>query len=152
MHTNDDDGGKMKKFIVSGFILAVLFGVTTTASATVSDGEIVTSKLYVDGELAGKQPIINRPADNGKVALYTNSAGTLGARAIYSESAAYSGQQAALIEAQSVNGAIQQGLDSHVTCHTYSNLPGQSSDCWLWQINSSNNNVYIPQPAQQSGD
>lgn len=143
--TNNDSGGKMKKITILAGILLI---VPMMANATVSDGEIVTTKLYVDGELAGKQPIIDRAADNGKVATYTTTSGTLGAKAIYSESAAYSGQQAALIEAQTVNGAIQQGLNSHVTCHTYSNLPGQSSDCWLWQINDTSSGVYIPQPAQ----
>ncbi len=135
----------MKKIMIFAGVLMIL---PVLAGATVDDGNIVTSKLYVDGELAGKQPIIDRAADNGKVATYTTTAGTLGAKAIYSENAAYSGQQAALIEAQTVNGAIQQGLNSHVTCHTYSNIPGQSSDCWLWQINDTSNGVYIPQPSQ----
>lgn len=135
----------MKKIMIFAGVLMFL---PVVAGATVDDGNIVTSKLYVDGELAGKQPIIDRATDNGKVATYTTTAGTLGAKAIYNENAAYSGQQAALIEAQTVNGAIQQGLNSHVTCHTYSNLPGQSSDCWLWQINDTSNGVYIPQPSQ----
>lgn len=135
----------MKKIAVFAGILMVM---PVVAGATGDDGNIVTSKLYVDNELAGKQPIIDRAADNGKVATYTTSAGTLGAKAVYNESGTYSSQQAALIEAQSVNGAIQQGLNNHVTCHTYSNLPGQSSDCWLWQINDASSGVYIPQNVQ----
>lgn len=135
----------MKKIAVFAGILMVM---PVVAGATGDDGNIVTSKLYVDNELAGKQPIIDRAADDGKVATYTTSAGTLGAKAVYNEGGTYSSQQAALIEAQSVNGAIQQGLNNHVTCHTYSNLPGQSSDCWLWQINDASSGVYIPQNVQ----
>ena len=74
----------------------------------------VTSKSYVDAELAKKQNLIGGgTADT--VITNTGTAGTVGSKGVYKTTTAYSSQTGSLIEANHANSAIQNGLNAHVT-------------------------------------
>ena len=135
----------MKKILILGlFFCAVISSAMATDDAQ-NDGNIVTSKLYVETRLSEKQDVINRPSDNGKVALYTNEAGTLDAKPVYDETGSYNTtQQDALIEAKNVNTAVQNGLNRHLTCRDWANNNQSSGDCWIWQINNLDGETFVP--------
>ncbi len=137
----------MKKLWIFG-----LFFVTAieSAMATVDDGEVVTSKLYVDMAVEAKQDAIGNGANggsgaNGDVVTYTGTAGTVSSKPVYDETGSYtSAQQNALIEAKNVNAAVQNGLNQHVTCRDWAGNNPSSGDCWIWQINTNLNGTYVP--------
>jgi len=129
----------MKKacFIVVGLVAGALsFGAWATENP---DAQIATSKAYVDAQVGTKQQKLS--GTSGTVVTYTGSAGTVGSRAIYSTGDTYSSQQNALVEANQANTAIQNGLNSHVTCNT--TATDGTGRCLLWSINSANG-TYMP--------
>ncbi len=100
----------MKKF----FAFLSLFCFIGTAFAT---GENVpTSKDYVDGKIALKQDTIL--ANNGTAQVLTNTgtAGEYGTKNIYNSSGSYAGQSDALIDAATMNAAVQNAIDSEFEC------------------------------------
>ena len=118
----------------------VLVGVLMVMGAAYADPEpnqsndnaTVTSLAYVKGELDGKQPKLGVGKTAGNVAVYTSTAGTLDEKPVYNPSGTYnSAQQAALVEAATVNTGIQTALNGHVTCYQE-----QGGECWLWQVNT----------------
>lgn len=134
-----------------GFIASV-----ESAMATVSDGEIVTSKLYVDNELEKKQDAIGDGAhggsgNNGDVVTYTNTVGTVSSKPVYKETGSYNAtQQAALIEANTVNTTVQNGLNRHLTCQRWENDDSSTGNCWIWQINDLTGETFVPHNIQAS--
>ena len=136
----------MKKVLVLGLFLAGLIGNAYATGET--DGQVVTSKLYVDTELSGKQKSIGSGGQggsgaNGDVVTYTGTAGTVGSKQVYGNTYTYNSQTSNLVEANTVNTAIQNGLNGHLTCAVWSD--NTQTDCWKWQIVTQNNAVYLPQ-------
>lgn len=77
---------------------------------------VTTSKSYVDAEIAQKQEII--PANSGTTQVITNTGtdGDIGTKDIYNTSNAYAGQNGALIDAATMNAAVQNAIDSEFEC------------------------------------
>ena len=117
----------MKKIFV-----AVLIGFSFVAYA--NDVTKITSKTYVDTEIAKKQDAV--PAVNANTVMtHTDTAGTVGQKAIYDATGSYATQQDALVTAGTADAAIQMAIEGEFVCagwpdgveHTYDN-------CWLWRI------------------
>ena len=114
----------------------------TDSNNTNNGQNIVTSKSYVDAELAKKQGLIGGdPADT--VITNTGTDGDVDYKPIYKTTTAYSSQTGSLIEANHANTAIQNGLNAHVTCADP--VGGSASECILWSINQLSG-TYLPQP------
>ena len=145
----------MKKLLIFGLIIGGIADATVAMATAPADGQLLTSKKYVTNELATKQKAIGSggqggSGSNGDVVTYTATAGTVSSKPVYNATTStYSAQQNSLIEAKNVNAAVQNGLNSHITCHTWDD-PQNPTDCWLWEINTLNG-TYVPEPAQQSG-
>ena len=120
------------------FILAIL-----PASAFAVGENVVTSKSYVDTEVAKKQQKIGGGAAD-TVITNTGADGVVGSKGVYKTggSNTYSGQTTSLIEANHANTAIQNGLNAHVTCYHYDSA--NNNDCDLWEINTLSG-TYMPQ-------
>ena len=127
-------------YFIVGIVTAVIsFGAFADDAPTVSDTQRATSKTYVDNQVGAKQQKLS--GTPGTVVTYGNTAGAVGSRAIYTTGGTYSNQTTALVEANQVNTAIQNGLNSHVTCsQTATDGTGR---CLLWSINSANG-TYLP--------
>ncbi len=100
----------MKKF------MAFLFFVLFVGGAFAAGENITTSKSYVDAEIAQKQEII--PANSGTTQVITNTGtdGDIGTKDIYNSSNAYAGQSGALIDAATMNAAVQNAINSEFEC------------------------------------
>lgn len=124
------------KFILAGALSAVAFGAyATDDAATLLAKKTVTSKNYVDTQVATKQNKIpaantNSGTPGTSVVMYTGTAGTVGERGIYSGTSYTSGDANKLVTAASLNGtvaAIPSITTSKLEC---ANTP----DCTLWTI------------------
>ena len=100
----------MKRFFV------FLFSVLLSYGAFAAGENVPTSKSYVDAEIATKQDKI--AANNGAAQVLTNTgtAGEIGTKNIYDASSSYAGQSDALIDAQTMNAAVQNAIDSEFEC------------------------------------
>lgn len=118
----------MKKFFV------FLFSFVFIGLAFAAGENVPTSKSYVDAEVAEKQNKIS--ANNGTAQVLTNTgtAGEIGTKNIYDASGSYAGQSDALIDAQTMNAAVQNAIDSEFEC--------VDNDCTLFNV--------FGQTAQQS--
>jgi len=85
----------------------------------------------VNTVLADKQA--NIPAGTaGNVVTYTGIRGSVDAKAVYNPSSAYNAtNSAALVQADHVNNAIQQGLNGHLACDE---TDKDGNQCWLYEI------------------
>ena len=123
------------KILVLVLALVPVFAFATTDA----DKKVVTSKAYVEHELSQKQGLLGGGAA-GTVLTNSGEAGTVNSKGVYHTGTSYSNQTGSLVEAQTANTAIQNGLNQHVTCEEGTN----ASDCTLWRINTLNG-VYLPQ-------
>ncbi len=100
----------MKKF------MAFLFFVLFVGGAFAAGGNVPTSKSYVDSKLGEKQDII--PANDGAARVLTNTgtAGEYGTRGIYDANGDYATQTQNLVDAASMNAAVQNAIDSEFEC------------------------------------
>jgi len=100
----------MKKF------MAFLFFVLFVGGAFAAGENVPTSKSYVDSKLGEKQDII--PANDGAARVLTNTgtAGEYGTRGIYDANGDYATQQNNLVDAASMNAAVQNAIDSEFEC------------------------------------
>ncbi|MBO4700683.1 MAG: hypothetical protein J5620_02955 [Alphaproteobacteria bacterium] len=100
----------MKRFFV------FLFSVLLSYGAFAAGENVPTSKSYVDAEIATKQDKIT--ANNGAAQVLTNTgtAGEIGTKNIYDSTGSYAGQSDALIDAQTMNTAVQNAIDSEFEC------------------------------------
>ena len=114
----------MKRFFV------FLFSVLLSYGAFAAGENVPTSKSYVDAEIATKQDKI--AANNGAAQVLTNTgtAGEIGTKNIYNSSAAYGGQSDALIDAGTMNAAVQNAIDNEFEC--------VDNDCTLFNIRGTN--------------
>lgn len=111
-------------------VFCFLFSFIFILSAFAAGENVPTSKSYVDAEIAQKQNII--PANNGITRVITNTGtdGEIGTKDIYNSSNAYAGQSGALIDAVTMNTAVQNAIDSEFECVEYDG----AGNCLLTRI------------------
>ncbi len=130
----------MKKFLVS--VICAL----CACSAFAAGENVATSKAFVDAGVAQKQDKLSANAGAPQVLTNTGTAGTVGTKDIYTSSAAYSAQSDSLIDAQTMNTAVQNAIDAEFKCVQYN--PNDSNDCWLvdvlGQTETQSKNVFDP--------
>ncbi len=115
----------MKKNILT--VICALFCVAAVAM----DENIPTSKSYVDAAVETKQDII--PAADGAVRVLTNTgvAGEYETRGIYDAAGEYAAQKQNLVDAQTMNAAVQNATDFEFQCIEYD----ENNECLLMNIN-----------------
>lgn len=107
-------------------LFVFLFGFVFLGSAFAAGENVPTSKSYVDAEIVTKQDKIAATGGAAQVLTNTGNAGEYGTKNIYDSSASYGGQSDALIDAQTMNTAIQNAIDSEFKC--------VDNDCTLLEI------------------
>ena len=123
-------------------ILISIFGVFMIFSAFGVGENIPTSKSYVDAEIAIKQDKIS--ANNGAAQVLTNTgtAGEYGTKGIYDSTGTYSTQSDGLIDAVTMNTAVQNAIDSEFQCVEYN--PNDPTDCWLMDVRGETGKSILP--------
>ena len=116
----------MKKFLV------IICGIFMIFSAFATGENIPTSKSYVDAEIATKQNKIAATDGAPQVLMNTGTAGEYGTKNIYDSTGSYATQTDALIDAVTMNTAVQNAIDSEFQCVEYN--PNDPTDCWLMDI------------------
>ena len=117
----------MRKFLIS--IISIFIGF----SAYCAGENVTTSKSYVDSALVPKQDIIEGTNDSPRVLTNTGTAGEYGTKEIYNSTNAYGTQQDALIDAATMNAAVQNAIDSEFQCIEWvDNDP--TKDCLLMDV------------------
>ncbi len=113
-------------------ILISIVGALVFCTAFAAGENIPTSKSYVDAGVAEKQDKIS--ANNGAAQVLTNTgtAGEYGTKDIYNSTNAYATQTDALIDAVTMNTAVQNAIDSEFQCVEYN--PNDPTDCWLMDV------------------
>jgi len=115
---------KIFVFIIGGFIMFSAFGV----------GENVpTSKSYIDSVLVDKQDTIERTTGNNQALTNTGTAGEYGTKDIYDSTSSYAEQTDALIDAQTMNAAVQNAINAEFVCISWVD-DDPSKDCLLMEI------------------
>ncbi|MBP5485204.1 MAG: hypothetical protein J6Y07_00640 [Alphaproteobacteria bacterium] len=110
-----------------------------------NDTALPTVSAVNDGLNATQDTLgANKHADY--VATYTSALGELGEKGIYQDSGTYATQQNTLVDAETFNAALQNGLDNEFVC---ANRPDAydpvTGNCWLWEIhNETENNTILP--------
>ncbi len=112
----------MKRIIVA-FLLILNIGIAYGAS-----DKTITSKTYVDNQLATKQDKI-RAIDDKTVITHTGSAGEIGEKGIYDSDESYADQQTALMTAGDANTGINNALENEFVCVEF-----DSDGCLIWEI------------------
>ncbi len=103
----------MRKFLIS------IIGALSIYSAFAAGENIPTSKSYVDAAIATKQDIISATTGASQVLTNTGTAGEYGTKEIYDSNATYGEQTDALIDAITMNTAVQNAIDSEFQCVEY---------------------------------
>lgn len=117
----------MSKFLIS--IISILI----TGVAFAAGENIPTSKSYVDATVAEKQDKISANDGVPQILTNTGTAGEYGTKNIYDTSGEYSTQTDALIDAVTMNTAVQNAIDSEFTCVEYDQ--NDSTNCLLFSLN-----------------
>ena len=98
---------------------------------------VPTSKSYVDSALTQKQDTIERATGANQALTNTGVAGEYGTKDIYDSTGEYATQQDALIDAVTMNTAVQNAIDSEFQCVEWvDNDP--TKDCLLMMIGGQN--------------
>ena len=126
----------MRKFLIS--IISIFIGFSVFAAGE----NVTTSKSYVDSILVPKQDIIEGTNDAPRVLTNTGTAGEYGTKDIYDSTDTYSGQMDALIDAVTMNTAVQNAIDSEFQCVEYN--PNDPTDCWLMDIRGVTGKSILP--------
>ncbi|MBR4624956.1 MAG: hypothetical protein IKO56_05410 [Alphaproteobacteria bacterium] len=100
----------MKKFFV------FLFSFVFIGTAFAAGENVPTSKSYVDSVVAEKQDKISANNGGAQVLTNTGTAGEYGTKNIYDASSSYAGQSDALIDAGTMNSAVQNAIDNEFEC------------------------------------
>ena len=98
-------------------IYTFLFGLLFIGTAFADN--IPTSKNYVDTAIAQKQDTITANDGAAQVLTNTGTAGEYGTKGIYDANGEYAAQQNALIDAVTMNAAVQNAIDSEFQCVEY---------------------------------
>jgi len=126
----------MKKF------LFVLFGVFAFSGAFAAGENVPTSKSYVDTKLTKKQDKIAATDGAARVLTNTGTAGEYETKGIYDSTGSYLAQTDALVDAVTMNTAVQNAIDSEFQCVEYN--PNDPTDCWLMDVKSHANLLGTP--------
>jgi len=120
--------------IIAGFIVFSAFGV----------GENVpTSKSYIDSELVEKQDTIERTTSVSQALTNTGTAGEYGTKDIYDSTSSYLEQTDALIDAQTMNAAVQNAINAEFVCISWVD-DDPTKDCLLMEIRSVTGKSILP--------
>ncbi len=117
----------MKNFVAFLFY-ALMFGVAFAAGEN-----IPTSKSYVDSVLSQKQDKILANDAVPQVLINTGTGGEYGTKNIYNSNASYATQTDALVDAVTMNAAVQNAIDSEFECIEY-----QNNECLLMRLGGAN--------------
>ncbi len=111
-------------------ILISIIGALVFCTAFATGENIPTSKSYVDAGVAEKQDKI--AANNGAAQVLTNTgtAGEYGTKSIYNSTGEYATQSDALIDAVTMNTAVQNAINSEFQCVEYDN----QNNCLLMDV------------------
>jgi len=119
---------KIFVFIIGGFITFSAFGV----------GENVpTSKSYIDSVLVNKQDAIERTAGANQALTNTGTAAEYGTKNIYDSNGSYTEQTDALVDAQTMNAAVQNAINAEFVCISWVD-DDPTKDCLLMVLGNRN--------------
>ncbi|MBQ6735912.1 MAG: hypothetical protein IJQ90_00280 [Alphaproteobacteria bacterium] len=116
----------MKKFGI------IICGIFMIFSAFAMGENVPTSKNYVDTAVAVKQDKILANDGTAQVLTNTGTAGEVGTKEIYDSTGSYLAQTDALIDAVTMNTAVQNAINSEFQCIEYN--PNDPTDCWIMDI------------------
>jgi len=117
----------MKKFVI------LFICVVTSLSAFGAGENVPTSKSYIDSELSQKQDTIERTTGNNQALTNTGVAGEYGTKGIYDSTGSYAEQTDALIDAQTMNAAVQNAINAEFVCISWVD-DDPTKDCLLMEI------------------
>ena len=120
-------------------ILISIIGALVFCTAFATGENIPTSKSYVDSVVAEKQDKI--AANNGAAQVLTNTgtAGEYGTKGIYNSTGEYATQSDALIDAVTMNTAVQNAIDSEFQCVEWAEPNDHTSECLLMDVGTHKN-------------
>ena len=134
--------GHTKGEIMSKFLISII-GTLIIGEAFAAGENIPTSKSYVDATVAEKQDKISANDGVPQILTNTGTAGEYGTKNIYDTSGEYSTQTDALIDAQTMNTAVQNAIDSEFQCVEWvDNDP--TKDCLLMDVKKTTNVLQNP--------
>ena len=110
--------------IIAGFIVFSAFG---------AGENVPTSKSYIDSVLVEKQDTIERATGNNQALTNTGTAGEYGTKDIYDSTGEYAAQQNALVDAQTMNTAVQNAINAEFVCISWVD-DDPTKDCLLMEI------------------
>jgi len=119
----------MRKFLLSIICVFAVF------SAFGAGENVPTSKSYIDSVLVDKQDTIERTTGNNQALTNTGTAGGYGTKDIYDSAASYAEQTDALIDAATMNAAVQNAINAEFVCISWVD-DDPSKDCLLMEIRS----------------
>ena len=115
-------------------ILISIIGALVFCTAFATGENIPTSKSYVDSVVAEKQDKIAANDGAAQVLTNTGTAGEYGTKGIYNSTGEYATQSDALIDAVTMNTAVQNAIDSEFQCVEWANPNDHTSDCLLMDV------------------
>lgn len=95
---------------------------------------IPTSKSYVDGALSEKQDAIAATSGAPQVLTNTGTDGEYGTADIYNATGVYGEQLESLVDAGTMNMAMQNAIDSEFQCVEWLNPNDHTSECLLMDV------------------
>ncbi len=109
--------------------ILLIIGIVICSGAFAVGDKTITSKNYVDTQLATKQDTI--PAvDTNTVLTHTGVNGNIGEKAIYDSNESYESQQTALMTAGDANAGINNALENEFVCVD----ADTDGTCLIWEI------------------
>ena len=114
-------------------IYTFVFGLLFIGAAFAAGDNIPTSKNYVDNAIAQKQDAITANDGAIQVLINTGTAGEYGTQGIYDAAGEYAPQAQNLVDAITMNTAVQNAIDSEFQCVEWD----ENNECMLLRINPS---------------
>lgn len=115
-------------------ILISVVGIFVVCLAFATGENIPTSKSYVDAVVTEKQDKISANDGATQVLTNTGTAGEYGTKGIYNSANAYASQSDSLIDAVTMNTAVQNAIDSEFQCVEWADPNDHTSDCLLMDV------------------
>ncbi len=117
---------------MQAILIPITIGAFMAVSAFATGENIPTSKNYVDTEIAPKQDKIAANDGTTQVLTNTGTSGEYGTKNIYDSTASYGGQSESLIDAVTMNTAVQNAINTEFQCIEYN--PNDPTDCWIMDV------------------
>jgi len=114
--------------IIAGFLAFSAFG---------AGENVPTSKSYIDSVLVDKQDTIERTTGASQALTNTGTAGEYGTKDIYDSTGEYAAQQDALVDAATMNAAVQNAINAEFVCISWVD-DDPTKDCLLMEIRGTN--------------